>query len=82
MAKTTAERQQDYRDRLKDDSSMDRINMVVSVQTTAQLARLARHLGISKKEVIERMTKELEITMMTGFIDQQATREYFAPFPD
>ncbi len=67
-AQSNAERQAAYRQRhLYDvDGQGERINMVVSVQAKAQLERLARHYGVTQREVIERVLADAERKVVDG----------------
>ncbi len=62
MAKSNAERQATYRERhLVDvDGAGSRINVVVSVQTKAQLARLAIRYGVTQRAMLEKMIAATE----------------------
>jgi hypothetical protein len=64
MAKTAAERQKTYRAQRqfagKNGSGERRVNTWVNTQTALGLERLARHHGVTKKEIIERLVSEAE----------------------
>jgi macrodomain Ter protein organizer (MatP/YcbG family) len=59
---TAAERQRAYRQRhLKDEAgSGERLSMVISVSAKAKLGRLARHYGMTKRQVIEKLLGDAE----------------------
>ena len=61
-AQSNVQRQAAYRQRhLHDvDGQGDRINMVVTVQAKAQLERLARHYGVTQRELLVRVLAEAE----------------------
>jgi len=65
---SNAERQAAYRQRhlLDVDGQGARINMVVTVQAKAQLERLARHYGVTKRELIARVLVEEEGKVVDG----------------
>lgn len=67
-AMTNAERQAAYRKRhLQDvDGQGERLNMVVSVQAKAQLTRLARHFGVTQREMLARVLAESESKVVDG----------------
>ena len=67
-AQSNAARQAAYRQRhLHDiDGQGERTNMVVTVQAKAQLERLARHYGVTQREVIARVLADAERTVMDG----------------
>lgn len=62
MAKTSAERQADYRARraTAGDNGERRINTWVSTGAALALARLAQHHGLSQREMLERLLLEAE----------------------
>ncbi|HLK80546.1 MAG TPA: hypothetical protein VKT99_03490 [Xanthobacteraceae bacterium] len=61
MALTSAEKQRRYRGRhLGVHGSKERIQLFVSVQTKAQLGRLARHYGYTITKLIEDLVKDAE----------------------
>ena len=57
VAKTAAQRQADYRQRrpTAGDNGERRINMWISTGAALALDRLARHYGVTKREMIERL---------------------------
>ena len=62
MAKTSAERQADYRARraTAGDNGERRINTWVSTGAALALARLAQHHGLSQRGMLERLLLEAE----------------------
>lgn len=66
--RSNAERQAAYRQRhLHDvDGQGERINMVVTVQAKAQLERLARHYGVTQRELLARVLAETEQKVIEG----------------
>jgi len=67
-AQSNAARQAAYRQRhLYDvDGQGERINMVVTVQAKAQLERLARHYGVTQREVLARVLATAERMVVDG----------------
>ena len=71
MAKTTAERQASYRNNRSriGESGEKRINTWVSTGVHMALTRLAKHYGVTKREMLERLITEadqqIEDTLMT-----------------
>lgn len=61
-AQSNSERQAAYRQRHLHDveGQGERINMVVTVQAKAQLERLARHYGVTQREVLARVLADAE----------------------
>ena len=61
MALTSAEKQRRYRERhLGVHGSRERIQLFISVQTKAQLGRLARHYGYTITKVVEDLVKDAD----------------------
>ena len=75
---TNAERQAAYRKRhLQDiDGQGERLNMVVPITTKAQLTRLARHFGITQRELLARVLGETESKVVDG-LSRAAEKTYF-----
>jgi hypothetical protein len=55
MAKSSKERQQNYRDRQRLDNVDRRLNLWISYQAYCGLERLIDHFKITKREVIEQL---------------------------
>ena len=77
MAMSNAERQRQYRQRhLVDvDGLGHRLNLVVGAATGAQLERLARHYGVTKRSMIEQLLRQAESDIVDG-MKPKARREY------
>lgn len=75
MAATAAERQRAYRQRVRDGQG-ERINLTVSVSAKRQLERLARHQGLTQRQVLERLLADAEGAVVDG-LSAKAAREYF-----
>jgi Replication regulatory protein RepB len=74
MALTSAEKQRRYRERhLGVHGSKERIQIFVSVQTKAQLGRLARRCGYTITRVIEDLVKDAD----RAILDRLPTRQHF-----
>jgi hypothetical protein len=72
MALTSAEKQQRYRERhLGVHGSKERIQLFISVQTKAQLGRLARHHGYTITKVVEDLVKDAERAILDGLPRRQ-----------
>lgn len=67
-AQSNAARQAAYRQRHLHgiDGQGERINMVVTVQAKAQLERLARHYGVTQRELIVRILADAERIVVDG----------------
>jgi hypothetical protein len=75
MALTSAEKQRRYRERhLGVHGSRERIQLFISVQTKAQLGRLARHYGYTITKVVEDLVKDADRTIL----DRLPTRQHSA----
>jgi hypothetical protein len=74
MALTSAEKQQRYRERhLGIHGTKERIQFFISVQTRAQLGRLARHYGYTVTKVIEDLAADAERTVLNRLPPRQRT---------
>jgi hypothetical protein len=75
MALTSAEKQRRYRERhLGAQGFKERIQLFVTVQTKAQLGRLARHFGYTITKVVEDLVKDAE----RAILDRLPTRQHRA----
>ena len=81
MPMTNAERQRKYRQRLKstEDNLLARLHMLVSPACVAQLSRIARHQGVTKREALERIMLEAENRLVSE-LNQVDESDYFRPF--
>jgi len=61
MAKTSSERQQEYRDRQRLRKVDQRIDLWITSQANSALERLTEHFGSTKREVIERLVINLDM---------------------
>lgn len=68
LSRSNAQRQAAYRQRhLQDvDGQGARVNMVVTVQAKAQLERLARHYGVTQRELLARVLADAERKVVNG----------------
>lgn len=57
-------------------TSTDKVPAVVTVQAKAQLARLARHYGVTQRELIERVLAEVKWSVVDG-LGREEERAYF-----
>lgn len=60
MAKTSAERQREYRLRRNDGEGDRRINSWVTAKTDIALERMARYYGVTKREMLEKVILETD----------------------
>ena len=76
--KANAARQAAYRARHLQDVNGDgeRINAVVSVAAKAQLGRLARHYGVTKRAVLDRLLRDAEGAALDG-VEPAMQRAYY-----
>ena len=77
-AQSNAERQTAYRQRHLHDveGQGERINMVVTVQAKAQLERLARHYGVTQREILARVLADTERKVVDG-LSRGEERAYY-----
>ena len=80
-AQSNAARQAAYRQRhLHDvDGQGERINMVVTVQAKAQLERLARHYGVTQRDLLARVLADAERIVVDGLGRGEEKSYYQAP---
>lgn len=55
MAKTTAQRQAEYRARRRDEGVSSRLNIEVSLVAHFALERLAHHHGLTQRQMLEQL---------------------------
>lgn len=74
MGMTNAERQAAYRQRhlASEDGRGERLNVVIDVHARACLQRLARHHGISQRQMLERLLTGAEQSVLEGLADKSA----------
>jgi Replication regulatory protein RepB len=60
MAKTNAERQAKRRAELSKDETIARINVIVSASAKSQLERLAARVGVTQREMLERILSDAD----------------------
>ncbi len=80
-AQSNAARQAAYRQRhLHDvDGQGERINIVVTVQAKAQLKRLARHYGVTQRDLLARVLADAERIVVDGLGRGEEKSYYQAP---
>lgn len=82
MAKTTAERQAHYRASRNEGDGAYRLNTWISTPASLALARLARHEGVTKRTILERLLIEADKRVLDSLdIDAPEWSEYFASQP-
>lgn len=86
MAKTTAERQAEYRARRASSSSDGdghrRVSVWLSTGCALALARLARRYGVTKQALIERMLLDEDERILSSIAsDSDEWNEYFGVAP-
>jgi hypothetical protein len=78
MAKTSAERQQEYRARRNDGEGDRRINTWISSKADIALERLATHYGVTKRQMIERLVIGADDDVITTLqLDSPEWNSYF-----
>lgn len=78
LSRSNAERQAAYRQRHSRnvDGQGQRLNMVVTVQAKAQLERLARHYGVTQRELLARVLANAERKVVDG-LTRADERSYY-----
>lgn len=78
MAKTSAERQAHYRATRHQGEGENRLNTWLTTHASLALARLAKHEGISKRTLLERLITEADQRVVeTLDIDAPEWNQYF-----
>ena len=78
MAKTSAQRQRDFRDKHLGSHDSKRINSVVSSSAYWALKRLSKRSGLSMKEMIETLALSEDMTIKEKLkVDTPEWDEYF-----
>jgi len=75
MAMTAAERQKRYRERNGRNAGKRRINLVVSASVVSRLDELARHYGVHKQVMLERVILEYGALLRNEAMVAQETAE-------
>jgi hypothetical protein len=82
MAKTVAQRQAHYRARRDDGDGEYRINTWVSSKTDFALNRLARHHGLTRRAMLERLIVEMDAAIVSTLdLDTPEWDIYFGVTP-
>ena len=77
MAMSNVERQRAYRERMKLEGA--RFSTIVSKHSAAALERLARHHGLSKKDMIEQLISDADEAVLKSMtLSSRKTKEYIA----
>lgn len=66
-AKSNAARQAEYRARHANDS--ERLNMLVSAHTKRAIERLARHYGVTQKQILAKLVVDAENAVVSAAVD-------------
>ena len=80
LKKANAKRQSEYRKRHIKDGSDQRLNVILDLQAKLALERMAKHYGVSNKELLERVLLETQSQLMADMDGEQQTR-YFLTSP-
>jgi hypothetical protein len=79
MAMTGAQRQVAYRARRDSGEGERRLNAWISVKAALALKRLARHQGVTAKEMMERLIVEADAAVLRGLeLETAGWDDYFA----
>ncbi len=78
MAKSSKERQQEYRDRQLHNETGKRLDLWISSQAYSALERLTRHCKTTKRDVIERLVIILDMDVCaTSKLEESQWGAYF-----
>lgn len=72
MAKSSAERQREFRQRKLSEGTDVRLDVVVSASAAAALQRLARHHGLSQRATLEKVLADAEGATVAAMKDTAA----------
>ena len=79
MAKTAAQRQSEYRARRNDGEGDRRINTWVTSSTDFALDRLARHRGVTRRQMLEQMIDDADTAILRSLeLDTPGWTAYFS----
>ncbi|MEI7431964.1 MAG: hypothetical protein WCL27_16050 [Betaproteobacteria bacterium] len=82
MAKSSAERQAAYRSRHfeNEDRHVERLNLVIDIDTKKRLARLSKCYGVTKRAMLERLVMQAEQDALyeADTISSTGCAEYFS----
>lgn len=79
MTKTNAERQKAYRLRRNEGEGDRRLNTWITSNADLALDRLAKHYGVTKRQMIERLACEADDTILKSLDDTGADNYIEAP---
>ena len=71
MAKTSAERQAEYRARHLKEGDEERLNMVVSLNAAMALRKLAVHRGVTQRQILESLLEETQTAVTADMTGEQ-----------
>ena len=77
--KDNAKRQAEYRKRHIKEGSDQRLNVILGLDTKLALDRMARHFGVSNKELLERVLLERQSQLVANMDGEQKTRYLASP---
>lgn len=80
MAKTTAERQSEYRKKrpLAGENGERRLNTYLSTSTSLALSRLAKRYGVTKREIMEKLINDADRKIVNELeLDSEDWVKYF-----
>ena len=70
-AKTNAQRQADYRSKVRKDDSVSILNTTIDVSSKQELELLAGYFDVTQKQLIEQLIKERYKALLKGFDERQ-----------
>ncbi len=79
--KDNAKRQAEYRKRHIKEGSDKRLNVILGLDAKLALERMAKHYGVTNKNVLERLLLEAQSRLLEDMEDEQQTRYYGAKAP-
>lgn len=79
--KDNAKRQAEYRKRHIKEGSDQRLNVILGLDAKLALERMAKHFGVTNKNVLERLLLEAQSRLIEDMDDEHQTRYYGAKTP-
>lgn len=76
--KDNAKRQAEYRKRHIKEGSDQRLNVILGLDAKLALERMAKHYGVTNKNVLERLLLDAQSRLIEDMEDEQQTRYYGA----
>jgi hypothetical protein len=74
--RTGAQRQAAYRERMRENDMVARLDIVTGISAPGRLARLAAHMGVSPGDVLDKLLRDTENAILNRMKPDDETRYY------